>query len=182
MIDALYVQLPLKHANTRCNVHFSRSLSDMFFLCYSLYLLAGLQPNIHCNYEQQADIVLLILYVNKLQINSLLSCFFLTMDSWVIVHFRLVLCLPWPLTFHYLNHTDTLHWNWSASGLAPYCLPSLQSWPRTQRCRGPFLFIMVVRGGFPLLVLLLFASTSSFHSLTSSLLPVCAVDQWSSHG
>lgn len=54
-----------------------------------------------------------------------------------------------------------------------------QSWPRPRHCRGLFLFIM---GGFPPLVLLLFASASSFHSLTSSLLPVCATDQWSSQG
>ncbi len=33
------------------------------------------------------------------------------------------LCLPWPLTFYYLSHTDTSHLHWPASGLAPLLSP-----------------------------------------------------------
>lgn len=141
----LHVQLPLKHANTRYNnVHFSRSLSDMLYYCYSLYLLAGLQPttNIHCDCEQQADIVLLMLYLNKLLTDPLLSCFFLTIQSWVIVHFCLVLWRPWPLTTISVTQTHCTEAGQPVA-LLPYCLSSLQSWPHTQRCRSPFLFIMV---------------------------------------
>lgn len=46
------------------------------------------------------------------------------------------------------------------AALLPYCLPSHQSWPHTVHNSGLFLFIMK---GLPPLVLLQFASTSSFH-------------------
>lgn len=90
---------------------------------------------------------------------------FPTMESWIIMHFGLVLHLfacvshdPWRPT---ISVAQTHHtYAGQPAALLPYCLPSLQSWPRTPHCRGLFLFIM---GGFPPLVLLLFASTSSFH-------------------
>lgn len=115
----------------------------------------------------------------------LTDCFIPTMKSWIIMHFGLVfwplacLCLPWPLTFYYLSHTDTLHLHWSASGLAPLLSPIPAVMTLNTALQGS---VPIYNGGFPPLVLLLFASTSSFHSLTSSLLPVCAVDQWSSQG
>lgn len=56
------------------------------------------------------------------------DCLCPTAQSWVIVHFRLVVrparsCLPWPLPFYYLSHTDTSHLRWSTSGLAPLLSP-----------------------------------------------------------
>lgn len=107
-----------------------------------------------------------------------------TIDSWIIMHFALVLqlltCVSHDPCLSTISDTQTHHtYAGQPVALLPYCLPSHQSWPQPPHCRGLFLFI---KGGFPPLVLLLFASTSSFHSLTSSLLPVCAVNQWPSPG
>lgn len=113
-------------------------------------------------------------YWNNLLIRTLLLLFVPNMHVG-----SLALCLPWPL-LSTISAPQTHH-NFTGQPVAllSYCLPSLQSWPQSPHCRTLFLFI---KGGFPPLVLLLFVITSSFHWLTSSLLPVCVVDHWSSHG
>lgn len=91
----------------------------MFFIC----VLACLEPKRILIIMRQT-IALLLDTVLEQSLDKLIPL--TDSNNGVLNHHALLpcfatacLCLPWPLTFYYLSHTDTSHLHWSASGLAP---------------------------------------------------------------
>ena len=118
------------HTHTHTHTHRVRSHLDdttlnttpifmgFFFtnICAYLEPTCSLSEQLHLNTAPEESFDKLTLFTDCLWQHGLESL------CWLVLR-PARSCLPWPLPFYYLSHTDTSHLRWSASGLAPLLSP-----------------------------------------------------------